>query len=116
MVAKTETVAEETSDLIHHATQTVDTVKQAAGQISDNFERTAARIQLAADELASTLRSFNDIAKKVSAGKGTMGRVINDPRLYEALTDTSNNLSLTLKDLRQLIAQWQEKGIKMKME
>jgi hypothetical protein len=46
-----------------------------------------------------------------SAGDGTTGRMVKDPRLNESLTDTTQKLNLTLDEFRKLIDKWKEKGI-----
>lgn len=91
--------------LIEQSRQTIEKIDHVAG-----------RIQEAADGLAMSMKSLNEIFKGVSAGEGTVGRLFNDPRLYESLADTSENLAVALKEMRQLMAQWQEKGVQMKLK
>jgi len=49
---------------------------------------------------------------KVNRGDGTAGRLINDGRLYENLLETSTQLNVLLKDVRELLDKVNEKGLR----
>ena len=51
------------------------------------------------------------MARKIDEGKGTAGALVNDPKLYESLADTAAELNLMVKDMRRLLAQWEQEGI-----
>ena len=36
---------------------------------------------------------------------------MNDPKLYETLVDTSQELNATIKDLKRLVQQWEQESI-----
>ncbi|MCD6417609.1 MCE family protein [bacterium] len=42
------------------------------------------------DDVAVTVYSFKDIARKINKGEGTLGKLINDPNLYFSLEDFLN--------------------------
>jgi phospholipid/cholesterol/gamma-HCH transport system substrate-binding protein len=67
------------------------------------------------EQLAGVLDRFNSVAVKIDKGEGTAGKLINDPKLYEALLDTSQELALTVKDLRRLVEQWEQEGVSLKL-
>lgn len=67
------------------------------------------------EQLAGALERFQSVANKVDKGEGTVGKLINDPKLYEALLETSQELSLTVKDLRRLVEQWEQEGVSLKL-
>jgi phospholipid/cholesterol/gamma-HCH transport system substrate-binding protein len=66
-------------------------------------------------QVATILDRFQSVANKVDQGQGTAGKLINDPKLYEALLDSSQELSLTIKDLRRLVEQWEQEGVSFKL-
>jgi phospholipid/cholesterol/gamma-HCH transport system substrate-binding protein len=83
------------------------TVKDARGEIkrmSDNLNQRLG-------EIAQSLQRIQSVTQKIDQGQGTAGKLVNDPKLYEALTDTAAELKLTVKDLRRLIQQWEQEGI-----
>jgi phospholipid/cholesterol/gamma-HCH transport system substrate-binding protein len=67
------------------------------------------------DQVAGILEKFQSVASKIDKGDGTAGKLINDPKLYEALLDTSQELNLTVKDLRRLVEQWEQEGVSLKL-
>jgi phospholipid/cholesterol/gamma-HCH transport system substrate-binding protein len=97
-------------------------LQKTNGEISVTVTKTDARIddlskQLGGrlEQLAGVLEKFQSVANKIDKGEGTAGKLINDPKLYEALLDTSQELSLTVKDLRRLVEQWEQEGVSLKL-
>jgi phospholipid/cholesterol/gamma-HCH transport system substrate-binding protein len=79
------------NDTINHILGNVDrmTTKMAALDL----EATLKKLQAAVDNL-------NGVLTKASKGEGTMGLLLNDKKLYNNLTSTSNSLNILLQDLR----------------
>ena len=50
--------------------------------------------------LRTTLGELNRTVARINEGKGTVGRLMNDPRLYESLETASANLAALLEDLK----------------
>lgn len=79
------------------------------------LERTVARLDTltaelsrASEGLTSSSRSLASILEKTDAGEGSLGKLVNDDRLYERMTAAAENLqraseeiSLLTKDLRE---------------
>jgi phospholipid/cholesterol/gamma-HCH transport system substrate-binding protein len=83
------------------------TVKDARGDIKRMTDSLNQRLE----QIAVSLQRIQSVAQKIDEGKGTAGKLVNDPKLYDALTDTAAELKLTVKDLRRLIQQWEQEGI-----
>ena len=66
-------------------------------------------------EVAKLLQEANAITAKINAGQGTAGQLINDPKLYRNLVDTSELLTVTVKDLDRLLKQWEQEGVSLKL-
>ena len=45
-----------------------------------------------------------------------MGKLMNDPKLYNDLTDAAEKLSKLLVELRQLAVAWKADGVKIKLK
>jgi phospholipid/cholesterol/gamma-HCH transport system substrate-binding protein len=54
--------------------------------------------------LTATIANFQAISADISAGKGTVGRMINDPELYNSLYNTATNLQDVGTDIKATIA------------
>jgi phospholipid/cholesterol/gamma-HCH transport system substrate-binding protein len=75
-------------------TQTMTNVETATGKFAKlDLETTLTTINGSVSELKTILA-------KANSDKGTMGLLMNDPRLYNNLNATSNKLNLLLDDLR----------------
>jgi len=99
------------TDLQKTNTEAAAVITRTGGHIDDISKQLGGRL----DQLAGVLEKFQSIANKVDKGDGTVGKLINDPKLYEALLDTSQELNLTVKDLRRLVEQWEQEGVSLKL-
>ena len=78
----------------------------------DNFSDTSANLKSITDSISkanfsNTMRQFNEtvnglnlIVSSIEAGKGTLGKIVNDESLYESLMDASDELESLLSDLK----------------
>jgi hypothetical protein len=57
---------------------------------------------------------LESIIAKVSEGDGTVGRLLNDPRLYEDMREAAERLSITLRDLQAMVRKVKEEGLELK--
>jgi ABC-type transporter Mla subunit MlaD len=64
------------------------------------------------DQLSVLLTELNKTARSLNSTEGTAGKFVNDPRLYDSLVLTTDRLESTLKDLRELIIDIRDKGLK----
>lgn len=89
------------------ATATLKSLEDFSTQGSDALYKTL-------EALTGAIREIEAVAAKVNEGKGTIGRFVNDGTLYENLVESSEELKMTLEQLKILAAQAREKGIKIK--
>jgi ABC-type transporter Mla subunit MlaD len=85
--------------------QTRDDVEQLNRQVNDRLL-----------QISKLLDSFQSIATKIDAGKGSAGMALNDPKLYQSLVDSSRELNVSISDLRRLIEQWEQEGVSLKLK
>ena len=55
---------------------------------------------------------LNIVGEQVTSGKGNVGQLFMDNRLYESLLETTGRLRLAIDEFRGLIAEWQKHGMK----
>jgi len=58
------------------------------------------KLQSTMQTAEATLTSVNTLIKKANQGDGTVNKLLEDPKLYQNLTNTSKQLELLLQDLR----------------
>jgi len=76
----------------------------------------AARLMDSADRLSHLLTTLNRVAEKLESGEGTMGRLVNDPQLYHALVETSEQMTRMMEEYRRLAEEWRRNGVELKLK
>ncbi len=85
-----------------------DTLKSFDGKA----ERLVASLVNTSAEVGQAMSQLRLAMEKVNAGNGTAGKLINDARLYESLVETTFQMNVLLRDLKQLIDKISEKGLR----
>jgi phospholipid/cholesterol/gamma-HCH transport system substrate-binding protein len=88
------------------------TIQRTDARLDDITKQALARME----QVSRLLEQFNSIATKIDKGQGTAGQLVNDPKLYQGLVDTTTELKLTIADLRRLAQQWEQEGLSLKMK
>lgn len=57
---------------------------------------------------------LESIIAKISEGDGTIGRLLNDPHLYEDMREAAERLTITLRDLQAMVRKVKEEGLELK--
>ena len=109
------TLIANSNNLINESTQTVNNIDSYVEKTANAFIPVSYKTQNAIDELITSLQTFNSMLNRTKDGTGTIDRLLDDPDLYESLTDTAKRLSMTLAEMQKMLELWQEKGIKMKL-
>ncbi len=74
----------------------LDDVAKLSKPLAEVAEPTLKNISRAADELATTIIESRKIITLLSRPEGTIGKLTNDPALYNQLVDATTNLNRTL--------------------
>ncbi len=97
------------------AAETMTAARQTIDKTNENVDLVTKQLSARIEQSAKILESLQSITSKMDGGEGTAAKIINDPRLYEALVDTSKQLHVTVTDLKRLIEQWEQEGVTLKM-
>jgi phospholipid/cholesterol/gamma-HCH transport system substrate-binding protein len=79
------------NDSINRIISNVETMTRHFAEL--DLQRTLTKLESAVDNLNGTL-------KKVNSSDGTLGLLMNDPKLYQNLNSTTNSLNVLLQDIR----------------
>lgn len=75
-------------------TDVVNNLDKTTAQLANlNFKKTL-------DTLDRTVNELKDMVSKFNNNNGTLGKLLNDPTLYQNLASTGNKLNLLLDDIR----------------
>lgn len=77
----------------------LETTTENLAKLSDSLSEI--NIKTMANNLESTLASFDAIMKKMEDGEGSIGKLLNDEKLYENLEGASKQLEELLRDLKE---------------
>jgi phospholipid/cholesterol/gamma-HCH transport system substrate-binding protein len=95
---------------------TLAEVKTTAAKAGGSIETVSRQLQDRFTQIARALSNMESITGKLDQGRGTVGQLINDPKLYESLVETSRELNATILDLKRLVEQWEQEGIAFKVK
>lgn len=99
-------LAEESRGFVTQAQQSLVNVE---GQVTDVAQTSQEALQMA----SRLLTNLNTLAERIQSGEGTIGRVINDGRLYDSLVLTFERLALASEEMRLLLKDWKEGKIRV---
>lgn len=89
----------------------------AAGRLANTLEEESpsliARLSSTAVAVDGTLLEVQGLIDRASEGKGTIGRLLNDPALYEDLDDAAERLADTLRALKTLVEAVKAEGVRV---
>jgi phospholipid/cholesterol/gamma-HCH transport system substrate-binding protein len=92
------TILDDNKGQIKGAVVNFNKISNDFSKISDSLNK--ADLGKTAKNLQKTLANVDKIMANLQAGKGTMGKMLNDEALYNNLAKTSNELELLLQDVR----------------
>jgi phospholipid/cholesterol/gamma-HCH transport system substrate-binding protein len=84
-------------------------------QIGDKADAGLGDLRGAVAKLDGILDRFQSVSNKIDQGKGTAGLLVNDPKLYQGLVDTTKELNLTIASLQRVVQQWEQEGVTLKL-
>ncbi|MEM8875454.1 MAG: MlaD family protein [Planctomycetota bacterium] len=90
-----------------------DEIVITIGETRQAINQTAGRVADSLVELDKSLDNIQSITAKIDNGEGTVGRIINDPALYNALLDVLKQANAVSRDAQRLIVQLEQEGFKV---
>jgi phospholipid/cholesterol/gamma-HCH transport system substrate-binding protein len=117
-------------EVTEKADRAATNVEKFSGDLQKLSTQASTTIQKTQDDIDQVNRQLNDrllqisklldtvqsITTKVDTGKGSAGLLLNDPKLYQSLIDSSKELNATISDLRRLVEQWEQEGVSLKLK
>lgn len=88
-------------------------IKNTVATVQERFDTLARGLIVNSDNLNKMLVGLDKAVGEINKGQGTIGHLVYDNRLYEALTLTAQRLSATIADMQSLVKTWQEQGLRI---
>jgi phospholipid/cholesterol/gamma-HCH transport system substrate-binding protein len=86
------------NQIVHEEQKNIERILANFAKISE--ELTEANLPTTLNSLQSTLAQTEQLIRNLHEGEGTTGLLLNDPKLYEELTNSAASLSRLLDDLQ----------------
>lgn len=83
------------------APELMDDLHLAVTRLNDLLEKTSPSLVSIANNTDLTMSEFQQIARKVNEGEGTIGKLVNDEKLYDTISNAAGGLSNTLGRVNQ---------------
>ena len=97
------------------ATDKIGAVADKVGHTADtataNVEQLTRRYVALADDLSGTIADVRQLAEQARTGRGAVGKLLNDPALYDNLNDTAERLGQAADEIKLLIEKWKAEGV-----
>jgi phospholipid/cholesterol/gamma-HCH transport system substrate-binding protein len=97
-LAKTLKNAQAFSDNLNQNNEKLNTTIENLKNTSQKF--TEVQIKETVENLNNTITQLQTILQKANKGEGSLGLLINDPKLYNNLQNTSRSLNILVDDLK----------------
>jgi phospholipid/cholesterol/gamma-HCH transport system substrate-binding protein len=101
--------------LSSEATTTVTDARTTINKAQGHVDELAKQVSDRLEQLSKILEDFRSVSAKINQGQGTAGLLVNDPKLYQSLVDTSRELNATITDLKRLVEQWEQEGVTFRL-
>ena len=95
------------------ATQLVRETRAAVRNADDRVTRVARKLEENLDTASGFLRELHLAGEKLNRGEGTLGRLLNDDKLYDAAVLTFGRLAELLDEMAALMQDWREHGMRI---
>lgn len=109
--------ANDTFDKIGNATTQASTeITQLSRALMIDTDRLTQGLLKDTEDASRALNSLDRAIAAISSGQGTTGKLITDPHLYNNMVDLSDQMSSLLKETREMLQQWKDKGVPLKLK
>ena len=89
--------------LVSNVSDLSETERSKVSGTLDNLESTSGRLSAMMDELQSTSTALNNILNRIDRGEGTMGKLLQDDRLYEDAVRVAGKMDQLVTSLDELV-------------
>ncbi len=89
---------------------------KSANKTMANADELTRQLITDAGEIGLMIKEFRKTAEKINSGKGTVAKMLNDPKLYNNLLEITTQLGQLTKDFRRLANKWEKSGVGIKIK
>ena len=94
-----------------NARQATEHAREVGASLTDSMARLEDRYVRLAEEAAVAVGEMNTFLRTAQQGEGTIGKVLNDPALYDNFDDAAQRIGAAADELQLLIEKWKAEGV-----
>ena len=98
------------------AGETMKDISRTAAAARRRIDQLAAKLIQDAEKISALMTTLNRFATKLEAGEGTVGKLVNDPKLYSGLVEATEQMTELLKEFRKLVEAWRHSGVELRLK
>lgn len=110
-VSRASEVFDKASEAVDTITRTAQSLGERAGQVGDNVDAATRELVRLSASMGEAVEELRGILGQVNAGQGTVGQLVKNPDLYNALTDAARRLEKALTEAQLIIEKYRKEGI-----
>lgn len=114
-MASLQSFATEARQASTQAAATVREFQELASVSRDKLDELTDKLIVDAQNVSDLLMTMNKAVTKIESGEGSMGKLLNDPQLYNDLLAATRQLTRTLQDFGDMARSWKESGVPIKV-
>lgn len=111
VVARAADVLDQASEAVGAWTATAQTIEARANQMGDNIDVATRDFAALSKSLGATIDDARLALGKINKGEGTIGQLVNNPDLYNSLTDAAKRLEKALLEAQLLVEKYRKEGV-----
>ncbi len=104
-------VADDAKQLTGKLNRSADKLDGVLDSAGGNLDQLTKRYIAVADDLSRSINALHKTIDQARTGDGTIGKLLNDPALFNNLNQSAKRLDAALKDLQLLIRKLEKEGL-----
>jgi len=101
--------------LRENITVTARNARQASDELAGSVDTLEKRYVALADDVSGMVTQVNTLLKNANAPDGSLGKILQDPMLYDSLEDAAQRIGTAADELKLLIEKWKAEGVPVKL-
>jgi ABC-type transporter Mla subunit MlaD len=108
-----QTAANDAKDLIADGRKVAAKADETLTNLDSRVTEVSRKTMDGLDQADRFFGYLNVVGEQITTGKGNLGQLVMDGKLYEAMTLTAERLSMAVEEARALIAEWREGKVRV---
>lgn len=101
--------------MVKQTTQTAAQWETTAEKTQKRADEVTKKLYAVADDMSATIRASKMLIDKAATGEGTVGKLLNDPKLYTNLNESVLRLNSALDELKLMIQKIKAEGVNINL-